>query len=183
MPRKTKKLSISSRPRLLVGAGWGLIFIFGLYRFYSLKILSFGTPTATIASFGPAPIAVNIPRVFLNLPITEATVTDGTWEISPDGASHWDNSANPGEPGNIVIYGHNKTNLFGPIRWLNFGDEIILTDADGGEHVYQVTQILTVSPGQTEYIQPKQEETLTLYTCIGLFDSQRYLVIAKPAGQ
>ncbi|MDZ4229403.1 MAG: sortase, partial [Patescibacteria group bacterium] len=121
----------------------------------------------------------DIPQINLHLPITEATVTDGSWEISPDGASHWDNSANPGETGNIVIYGHNKTNLFGPIRWLSLGEEVTITDADGNEHRYRITETATVSPNQIEYIQPKNEETLTLYTCTGLFDSQRYVVIAK----
>ena len=164
-----------------MGAGWGLILIFGVYRVYSLKLLSFGRPTAGIVSTGPAPVKIDIPKVNLHLPVSETTVTDGTWEISPDGASHWDNSANPGEAGNIVIYGHNKTNLFGPIRWLSLGDEIILTDAQGNEHNYRITETVTVPPTQTEYILPKDEEILTLYTCTGLFDSQRYLVIAKPA--
>ena len=143
--------------------------------------MSFGRPTAGIVSTGPAPVKIDIPKVNLHLPVSETTVTDGTWEISPDGASHWDNSANPGEAGNIVIYGHNKTNLFGPIRWLSLGDEIILTDAQGNEHNYRITETVTVPPTQTEYILPKDEEILTLYTCTGLFDSQRYLVIAKPA--
>jgi sortase A len=154
--------------------------IFGLYRLYETKILGFSGQLASQIPTGPAAVKIVIPKVKLDLPVTEATVTDGTWEISPDGASHWDSSANPGADGNIVIYGHNKTNLFGPIRWLNLGDQIIITAADGSKHLYSITKTVTVSPKQIEYILPKDEETITLYTCTGLFDSQRYLVIAKP---
>lgn len=187
IPRKTGKRKISPRTRRgaglrLIILGTVLIFIFGIYRIYSLNILSFGRPTASTVSTGPAPIKIDIPQVNLHLPVTEAIVTDGTWEISPDGASHWDNSANPGQSGNIVIYGHNKTNLFGPIRWLNLGEEIILTAADGQEYRYRITETVTVPPSQIDYVQPKDEEVLTLYTCTGLFDSQRYVVIAKPIG-
>ena len=185
MPGKISKRKISSRP--LPGAGLRLIFLglslwflFGIYRIYELKILSFSGQIASQIPSGPTAVQINIPKINLSSPVTEATVTDGTWEISPDGASHWNNSANPGNGNNVVIYSHNKTNLFGPIRWLELDDEIVLTDADGNEHRYQISETLTVSPKQTKYILPKNEETLTLYTCTGLFDSQRYLVIAKP---
>ncbi len=195
MPRKTAKRRKSVKrvkipaPRRLktAGPGFKLIFlglllwlVFGVFRLYQSKILSFSGQLASQTPTGPAAVRIAIPKVDLSLPLTEATVTDNTWEISETGASHWDNSSNPGDNGNIVIYAHNKTNLFGPIRWLNVGDEIVLTAADGSEHIYRITQTLTVSPNQTEYILPKAEETLTLYTCTGFFDSQRYLVIAKP---
>ncbi len=178
MPRKTsKKLIISSRR--LMAAGWGLIFIFGLYRLYTLKILSFSQTNFPPTQASTQISRIDIDRVFIHLPVNKATVTDGTWEISPDSASHWDNSAGPGDDGNIVIYGHNKTNLFGPIRWLNPGDTIKLTNILSQEFTYKVTEIATVAPNQVEYILPKDQETLTLYTCTGLFDSQRYIVIAK----
>lgn len=189
MPGKTKKLPRKNHTparKNKSGLGlifWGalLIFIFAVYRIYSLKRLSFGNPAAGFIASGNRPTSINIPKVYLNLPITEANITDGTWEISPDGASHWNNSANPGEAGNIIIYAHNKTNLFGPIRWLSLGEKIIITDSNGSQHHYQITEITTVSPDQIDYIQPKNEETLTLYTCAGWWDNQRYLVVAKPA--
>jgi LPXTG-site transpeptidase (sortase) family protein len=179
--RKNQTPARKLKPGLgLIFWGVALVLIFAGYRVYSLNILSFGvTPVAQVTT-GPAPVKVEIPQVNVNLMITEATVTDGTWEISPDGASHWDNSANPGQGGNIVVYSHNKTDLFGPIRWLNLGDEIVITDADGNQHLYTITETVTVSPKEVGYILPKDEEVLTLYTCTGLFDSQRYIVIAKP---
>lgn len=182
-PRKTGKRKISPRTRCGAGfilAGALLWTVFAGWRIYSLNLLSFGKPAAGIVSVGPAPVKIDIPKVNLHLPITEATVSDGSWEISPDGASHWDNSANPGDNGNIVIYAHNKTNLFGPIRWLNIEEEIIITAADGQEHRYQIAETVIVPPSRIEFVQPKNEEVLTLYTCTGLFDSQRYVVIAQP---
>ncbi|MDZ4228891.1 MAG: hypothetical protein U1C50_01390, partial [Patescibacteria group bacterium] len=116
MPRKANKRPRSRKknqtlvPTPRRGLGlifWGavLLVIFTGYRIYSSNILRFGAPAITNQVFsGPAPVKIDIPQINLHLPITEATVTDGSWEISPDGASHWDNSANPGETGNIVIY-------------------------------------------------------------------------------
>jgi LPXTG-site transpeptidase (sortase) family protein len=188
MPRKTNKKQKPGKHQPFAHRGGGLILlglilwlIFGFWRLFQLNILSFSGKIDAQTPAGTAAVAIDIPRVNLHLPVIEATVTDGSWEISPDGASHWDNSANPGGGGNIVIYAHNKTNLFGPIRWLNRGDEIVLTDAEGQQHRYHITETVTVSPKQIDYILPKTEEVLTLYTCTGLFDKDRYLVIAQPA--
>lgn len=164
----------------LIFLGLFLWLVFGVYRVYELKLLSFSGQIEAQLPAGPAAVQINIPKVNLSLPVTEATVSDGSWEISPDGASHWNHSANPGTGGNIVIYGHNKTNLFGPIRWLNPGEEVILTAADGREYRYQITKTITVPPSQTGYVQPKDEEILTLYTCTGLFDRERFIVVAEP---
>lgn len=183
--KKTAKRKASARPLpraglKLIKIGLILWLVFAVYRAYELKLLSFSGQIGAHTSSGPAAINIQIPQVNLSLPVTEATVSDGTWEISPNGASHWDSSANPGDSGNIVLYGHNKTNLFGPIRWLNLGEEIILTAANGQKYRYTIISTQTVSPNQTEFIEPKTEEILTLYTCTGLFDSQRYVVIAVP---
>lgn len=178
MPKKTAK------PKLglpLIAFGSFLIIVFGGYKFYAARILSFNTtPPIQIITEGSQPIVIDIAKVNIHLPITETKVVNNTWEIAKNSASHWDSSANPGELGNIVIYAHNKKALFGSIRWLKPGDEIIITDSNDGKHQYFVTQTVTVSPNQTDYIAPKNSETLTLYTCTGLFDSQRYLVIAEP---
>lgn len=123
---------------------------------------------------------VKIDKVGLDLAVEPAVISDGTWEVSATGASHWSNSANPGQGGNIVIYGHNKNNLFGPIRWLNLGDKIEITDKNENKYEYIIKQIVTTNPDQVEYVLPTEEETLTLYTCTGFFDKDRYLVISRP---
>ena len=168
---------------LLIIIGLALIGLVAVWRFYQSTVLSFKytpdqLPPAT--SLGSPPVAIDIDRINLHLAVTPATVTNGIWEISPTGASHWRNSANPGTPGNIVIYGHNKISLFGPIRWLEIGDTITLTAASGQTFTYTVTQSLVVNPDQVAYIQPTDTTTLTLYTCTGFLDRQRHIIIARP---
>lgn len=68
----------------------------------------------------------------------------------------------------------------GNIRALTGSEEIKLTMEDGSEKIYEIEEILEVDPGQTEFLQPTDEETLTLYTCSGFMDRQRFIVQAKP---
>lgn len=175
---KTKKRTKSGVKLIL--AGTLLLVIFGIWRIHEVRLLAFNSRFAATVPTGRRPTRISLPKVKIDLAVTEATVTDGSWEISPDGASHWDNSANPGQPGNIVIYGHNKTNLFGPIRWLELDDEIVLTDDQNQKYHYRIVNTVIVSPNDIAYLLPTEEETLTLYTCTGFWDSQRYLVIAQP---
>lgn len=153
-----------------------------ILRWHQSRILSFSTtPQDSSATTGlNKPISITLPKLNRTLSIEEARISDNTWEVSETGASHWDNSANPGDSGNIVIYGHNKNNLFGPIRWLETGDKIEITDTNGNLHTYQITATKTVPPTDISVVSPTSDETLTLYTCTGFLDQKRFIVIAKP---
>lgn len=169
----------------LIVFGLALIVVATIWRFQRNQLLAFETSNLrqteqTEAKTATNPVNITIPDINLDLPVTEATITDGTWEISNIGGSHWDNSADPGQAGNIVIYGHNLNNLFGPIRWLEVGQEINLTNELGEVHKYKIAQTVTVDPSHVEYVQPTDTEILTIYTCIGFLDSQRFIIIAKP---
>ncbi|AKM79525.1 MAG: Peptidase C60 sortase A and B [Candidatus Beckwithbacteria bacterium GW2011_GWB1_47_15] len=164
----------------LIFSGVLLVLVFASWRWHESRILAFNRQFEVVETSGVAPVAIKIPKVNIDLAVTEATITDNTWEISATGASHWDNSANPGEGGNIVIYGHNKTNLFGPIRWVSPGEIIEVTGADGKVYEYKITETVITEPNDVAYVLPKDKETLTLYTCTGLFDSKRYIVVAEP---
>lgn len=165
----------------LIFGGLILIVVFSGWRIRELTRLSFkgqmhGANQESQIS------RVKIDKVGLDLAVEPAVVSDGTWEVSDSGASHWSNSANPGQGGNIVIYGHNKTNLFGPIRWLAIGETVELTNKQGQVYSYKIIKTLTTNPDDIEYVLPTNEETLTLYTCTGFLDRQRYVVVAKAAG-
>jgi len=161
--------------------GLFLIALFSGWRFYNARILSFeGQVPEIAAKEGYRPVSIKILSVRLSLDISEGAIVDGVWQISKVGASHLNVSANPGEGGNIVIYGHNKNSLFGPIRWIEKGAEIEINDENGNKYSYVVSETLEVSPDKIEYVLPKNEEILTLYTCSGFLDSKRYIVIARP---
>ncbi len=125
------------------------------------------------------PVRLKIDKLSVDLPIEEGRVINDQWEVSEAGVSHWDQSVNPGEMGNVVIYGHNKNSLLGPIRWLEIGDRVEVINKDGEEFEYAVSEFMRVDNDDVSQIMPKDEEVLTMYTCDGFLDSERYVVVAE----
>jgi sortase A len=115
----------------------------------------------------------------LDIPIVEARVIDGFWELSETTASHGVGSANPGELGNTVIFAHARDELFGPLRNLRQDAFVYVLSKDRWFR-YQVIETKLVDPNAVEVIAPTEDEILTLYTCSGFFDTKRLIVVAKP---
>lgn len=124
-------------------------------------------------------VRIIIPRININLPIVEAPVVDGYWQLSENFASHGQGSANPGEKGNTVIFAHARVNLFYNLRDAQKEDLIYIFTKDKWR-AYKVQEITTVFPSQVEVIKPTSNETLTLYTCSGFYDEKRLIVRATP---
>lgn len=159
------------------------IFSFGAYRYFSIRILSFSKPppeTVTTKNRAELPAKITIPDLKIDLPIEEGFIKDGVWQISEANASHLNTSARPGEGGNIVVYGHNKRVIFGSLPYARIGAKITITDKNGKKYNYEVTNKLYASPDQVNLLYPTDYEQLTIYTCAGLFDSQRFIIKAKP---
>lgn len=125
------------------------------------------------------PLRVVIPALSVDLPVVEARVVDGFWEISETTASHGIGSANPGEIGNTVLFAHARNELFGPLRNLKKGAVIYVMSKDRWFR-YQVTETTLVNPDDIQVIAPTSNETLTLFTCSGFLDSKRLIVTATP---
>lgn len=124
------------------------------------------------------PERIIIPNQKINLPIVEAQVVDGFWEISETTASHGVGSAYPGDIGNVVIFAHAREGLFLPLKDVQKDDDIFVLSKDHWFR-YQVKEIKDVNPDQIEVIAPTKDETLTLYTCSGFLDSKRRIVVGK----
>jgi len=127
-----------------------------------------------------SPDSITIPRLKLTLSLEQGYILDGKWTVSDNKATYLVAAGRPGTPTNTIIYGHNKWNIFGQLYKLKKGDEIIINVQGGQEFKYEVTDELTVKPGQLEYVYNHQIEELTLYTCTGLLDSQRLIIKALP---
>lgn len=169
---------------ILVGLSFfGLIFSLRAYQQSREKILSFSQVPQLIqeAPEDLLPIQILIPKIKVDLSVSQAKASGTAWEISEIGASYLVGSGVPGRKGNVVIYGHNKAKLFGPIRWIEIGDEVKVKNKMGEEFTYKVDQTKIVSPNQVEVLAATEDATLTLYTCTGFLDSQRFVVIAKPS--
>lgn len=125
------------------------------------------------------PIRIVIPSLAMDLPVVEARVIAGFWELSENSASHGVGSANPGDIGNTVIFAHARDELFGPLRNIK-NDATIYLMTDDQWYWYQVQEIKLVNPNDVEVIAPTPDQTLTLFTCSGFLDTKRLIIIAKP---
>lgn len=142
------------------------------------ELIKVNTQTETLRTSSP-PEKIIIPSLAINLKVEEAKIKDGFWETSETNASHGQGTANPGEKGNMVIFAHAREGLFLPLKDIKEKDTIYVLSKDKW-YEYEVVEIKSVAPTQIEVIAPTPDETLTLYTCTGFFDSQRLIVRAKP---
>lgn len=170
---------------LLLASGIFLLLIYSGWRFHQARILSFWDRKDELVSEvsyerkGTLPVYIRSYPVGIDIGIKEAKIEKGVWQVFPDSVSHLGSSGRIGEGKNIVIYGHNKDDVFGPIRYMKEGSEIELRDENGENYIYRVVKTDIVKPDNLEYILPKNEEILTLYTCIGFFDKDRFIVVAE----
>lgn len=181
-------------PLVLITVGLALLLYSGLNGYYYDRSIQ---PAVAVESSTPA-AAETPPSRPARLTIIESvsgneqdgTVLDetlepqryegGKWTVSDDVGSYLDGSAKPGEGGNIIIYGHNKQDIFGPLTDLDGTESVRLTTEDGREYDYRITSLQEVTPEQTQLLQPTDEEVLTIYTCSGWLDSKRFVVRARP---
>ena len=114
------------------------------------------------------------------------------WQVPADYEAGWHNTSAPlGEPGNTVLNGHHNIfgEVFGRLVDLEVGSEIVVYDA-GNPHSYTVAEIeilperdqpLAVRQENAAWIQPTDDERLTLVTCWPHTDnSHRLIVVAYP---
>lgn len=64
----------------------------------------------------------------------------------------------------LVICGHNYSSHFGRLKYLDAGEEVIFTDADGNVFIYEVCLVETMQPTAVTEMTSGQWD-LTLFTC------------------
>lgn len=124
------------------------------------------------------PVRILIPALQIDLPVKEAKVVNGYWEVFPDSAAFGSGSAYPDEVGNQVIFAHAREGLFLPLKKAQIGQNVMVLTRDKW-YSYKIKEIKEVLPNQTEVIAPTKEAILTLYTCSGFSDSKRLIVTAE----
>lgn len=99
------------------------------------------------------------------------------------GPGHYPDTAAPGEDGNFAVAGHRTTygSPFFSLQELSQGDEIVVTDRSGQEHVYEFAGREIVSPGARWVLgdDPLDSErpTVTLTTCHPRFSAAQRMVV------
>ncbi len=176
-PAKAKS---NKQPLLIITLGL-FIFLVGASHYWQIRILSFTKPVAaaTTTLKGELPTEIIIPSISIDEPIDVGTIKDGVWQISYNNPTFLDSSARPGTGGNIVIYGHNKKVIFGNLPYVSIGQKVMIKVASGKIFTYEIYQKDFVSPDRVDLVSPEPHEDLTIYTCWGIFDSQRAVVKAK----
>jgi sortase A len=135
-------------------------------------------PTAVLATPAPQHATwITIPAIDVDAPVTHG--------VDPDslqlGVGHYENSANPGERGNLVLAGHNDVygEVFRYLSDLQPGDEVtVYTLSQTYRYVIRGWRI--VEPSEVGVMDPSAEATLTLISCYPyLIDNQRIVVFGS----
>lgn len=116
------------------------------------------------------PVVIRIDSVGIELPVIPVSFDGKNWPTTTKGASFI--------PENNVFYGHNWSNLFGPLTRVKPGDKINIITADSKTYTYSVAFTQIIEPDNTYILNPTADSRLTLYTCTGFLDSKRFVVTA-----
>ncbi|HXD81417.1 MAG TPA: sortase [Candidatus Acidoferrum sp.] len=156
-----------------VGARAGLV---GPANVAGVKPVIPAVPTFHAASGSITPSRLRIPSIGVDAAVAAVG-------LMPDGSmgaptslwtSAWlSSSARPGQAGSAVIAGHRGIGtqaLFSHLENLRPGDQIQVSDASGGELIYQVTRVASMDLSDATQLQvfgPTTEQRLVLITCYG----------------
>ncbi len=167
---------------LLILQSFSLLTV-GAYQIYlseSPTTLSFANYSIdkNITTTGETPTRIAISDLGIDLPIYQATIVNNVWPTTTKGASYLSSSPLPGNKGNSVIYAHNWVSLFGHLRNAKVGQDVVVTYPDKTKKTFVIAYISIVPSDQASILAPSNDKRLTLYTCTGFFDSQRFVVVA-----
>ena len=121
---------------------------------------------------------VEIPKLHLSAVVFQGT-SDG---ILARGVGHLDDSAFPGQSGNVVLAAHRDT-FFRSLRNIRRGDLVQVT-TPYGVRIYAVDSTQVVKPTETSVVASTATPTLTLITCYPFYyvghAPKRFIVRARP---
>jgi len=173
---------LNNRPLIIILLGL-CIFFYGAFHYYQIRILSFSkVPEAAVKSTQnlDIPVEIIIPSINIDLKVEPGQIKNGVWLISDSTATFLNTSAAPESGGNTVIYGHNLKKIFANLPYLSLGQKIIVKTKSGKIYNYIAAEKYFIGPDRVDLVSPTNTDELTVYTCWGLFDSERAVIKAKP---
>jgi sortase (surface protein transpeptidase) len=171
---------------------------------YNVLLGLLGRELAPTAAAPPAAARASVPTrlvidsIGLDYRVVGAGLDSSALPIVPDHDIGWyTDSAAPGQGDNVVLWAHvlrfrnaPKTPApFARLKELPLGATVTVYDDLGAAHHYVVTQQVTATPDQVEYILPQGHERVTMVSCYGqnvivnggVVDmSHRLITIAEP---
>jgi sortase A len=150
-------------------------------RVTSAPVLPLLPPTpdpgqAEVAAQAAHATGLIIPAIGVDAPVVHGVDA----ESLKRGVGHYDGSANPGEPGNVVLAGHNDVygEVFRDLDQLKAGDELTLYSRLG-QFRYRVRGWRIVEPTEVSVLAPTPSPTVTLISCYPYrIDTHRIIVVA-----
>jgi sortase A len=129
------------------------------------------------------PNRLELPAIEVDIPVVElgwhpATDNEGQifseWDVAEYAAGWHQNSALPGEPGNVVMSGHNNIlgAVFRELDQLKRGDEAVVWTG-GRQYTYVIDQVVVLPD---KYVAPEQR--LANARWIGPFDDHRLTLVS-----
>lgn len=122
------------------------------------------------------------PFAFLTIPsigIEDLVMYEGVdIETLKKGPGHMGSTPLPGQPGNAVVSGHRTTygRPFFDFDLLEAGDHVEV-ESSSGVHVYEVRELVVVSPTDVWVTNPRPGGWLTMTTCNPKFSARERLVV------
>ncbi len=172
--------------RLLILSGCVMLLWSALltYRFLSPRKKLFPVQLISTSEGSRAssikPLSVKIPAVGVDLSVMPGSVKNNQWVMTRQGVSYLTSSPIPGDKGNSVFYGHNDRSLLGNLSKARPGDLVEIVMDDGSLRSFVIDLTGEVTPKQTEILSDAGDTRITIFTCSGLFDQKRFVVVAKP---
>ena len=127
----------------------------------------------------PKPAKIYIPKLEKTLEVSDGFIQDNRWTISKTGVSYLTTSGELGKKGNVVLYGHNTTDVLGGLWKVQVGDIVEVTDSSGNIHKFEIFERKEVKPNSVEILESTGDSRLTIYTCSGFLDTARFVVVGK----
>jgi LPXTG-site transpeptidase (sortase) family protein len=124
--------------------------------------------------------SIGLSEQIVPMPAEQVTINGVTGYrplVDEDNVSWYEQSAKPGQGGNILIYGHNP-GVFSDLDSIELGD-VIRLDYEGVSYFYLVVfkQVVSNELENGRYIEDTDYERLTIVTCQ---NEKRLIVIAYP---
>ncbi len=167
---------------LLVGVLCIILALFLLWQRNNPKRLMFASffpsKVETLPAKKSQPTRLIIRNSNTDLPIIPAKIKGQRWETTTQGVSWLTYSPIPGEKGNSILYGHNWSNILGNLTAVQVGQEIEIVSKDKAKKTFVIEKIAIVSPKNFSVLGQTDDVRITLYTCAGLFDENRLVVVA-----
>jgi LPXTG-site transpeptidase (sortase) family protein len=138
---------------------------------------------------GSVPVSIAIPKIGTAAAVVPLGMDDeGMLDapVDPDTVGWFMLGPGVGAPGNAILDGHvdwgGRLRVFGLLKTLTPGDEVLVTDDQGQTFHYAVTWTRLVdaatAPVDEIYAQGDDQE-LTLITCGGAFDQASHMYVSR----